>query len=72
MLIARSYPPVQQLSEEEREEQRNRASDAAEARQRTFKQGGGGEKLKAKAAKREAAERDARLTGPNQLTWTAS
>ena len=42
---------------------------AAEQRSKDFKQGGGGEKLKAKAKALEDAERKNRENGPNQLKW---
>jgi hypothetical protein len=53
------------LTEEEKEEQRAKAAAAAEARAQNFQQGGGGERLKAKAAAREKIEKERPLTGPN-------
>ena len=45
--------------------------EAAQARSKDFKQGGGGEKLKAKAKALEEAEKKQReLGGPNALKWT--
>lgn len=43
---------------------------AAEERAKNFKQGGGGEKLKAKAKALEEAERKNSGGGPNALKWT--
>lgn len=45
---------------------------AAEERSKKFSQGGGGEKLKAKAmALEEAEKKNKELGGPNSLRWTA-
>lgn len=46
-------------------------AEAAEQRSRQFQQGGGGEKLKAKAKALEQAEKkNADLGGPPALKWT--
>lgn len=48
-------------------------AEAAEKRSKDFKQGGGGEKLKAKAKQLEEAERKNREAGgPNSLKWSVS
>ena len=45
--------------------------DAAEQRSKDFKQGGGGEKTKAKAkALEEAEKKQKELGGPTMLKWT--
>ncbi len=54
----------QPLTAEERESRRSQMADAAEARSNSFKQGGGGDSLKAKAKKLEEAERKNRELGP--------
>ena len=49
----------------------HRQAEAAEARSKDFKQGGGGDKLKAKAKALEEAEKKQReLGGPAALKWT--
>ena len=62
------------MSDGQRQEQREAMVQAAEARAKTFKQGGGGERLKAKSKKREAAEQEARMRGggENQMRWTST
>ena len=58
------------LSEEEIAERRAKAAIAAEERSKKFSQGGGGEKLKAKAKALEDAEKKNRdLGGSNTLKW---
>ena len=48
-------------------------AEAAEKRSKDFKQGGGGEKLKAKAKQLEEAEKKNREAGgPNSLKWSVS
>jgi len=65
----RAAPP--QLSEEEIAERRARAAEAAVERSKKFSQGGGGEKLKAKAKALEEAEKKQRdLGGEPALKWT--
>lgn len=58
------------LTPEQIEERRAKAALAAEERSKKFSQGGGGEKLKAKAKALEEAEKKNRdLGGPNTLKW---
>jgi len=66
-----SYPPPEPLTEEEKEERRLKALAAAEERSKSFKQGGGGEKLKAKAkALEEAEKRNKELGGSSpHMRW---
>ena len=67
----RTGPPAAQLSEEELAERRARAAEAALERSKKFSQGGGGEKLKAKAKALEEAEKKNRdLGGEPALKWT--
>lgn len=66
-----SSPYSEVLTEEEKEERRLKALAAAEERSKSFKQGGGGEKLKAKAkALEEAEKRNRELGGPSpHMRW---
>ncbi len=59
------------LTEAERDDQRMKAAEAAEARANRFQQGGGGERLKAKALAQEKAEKDAARVGggDNAMRW---
>ncbi len=59
------------LTEAERDDQRMRAAEAAEARANRFQQGGGGERLKAKALAQEKAEKQAARSGgsDNTMCW---
>ena len=62
---------MKKLSSEEIEERRRRQAEAAEMRSKDFKQGGGGERLKAKSKALEEAERKNKAAGgPNTLQWT--
>ncbi len=68
----RSGDDAYHLTEAEREDQRIKAAEAAETRANRFQQGGGGEKLKAKALAREKAEKDATREGgggDNAMRW---
>ena len=59
------------LNPEKIEERRRAAAAAAEARSKKFSQGGGGERLKAKAKALEQAEKKNRdLNGGPTLKWT--
>ncbi len=59
------------LTEELRAARREERAAAAEARAKTFKQGGGGEKLKAKAKALEEAEKNNKAnSGGVGLKWT--
>lgn len=53
------------------ESRRRQQAEAAEQRAKSFQQGGGGDKLKAKAKALEDAEKkNKELGGNNALTWT--
>mmetsp|Transcript_29675 Transcript_29675/g.42367 ORF Transcript_29675/g.42367 Transcript_29675/m.42367 type:complete len:81 (+) Transcript_29675:61-303(+) len=61
------------MTEEELETRRRMQAEAAEKRSKDFKQGGGGEKLKAKSKALEEAEKKNReLGGTNTLKWSVS
>lgn len=65
-----STPAGPPLSEEELALRRAAMATAAEERSKKFSQGGGGEKLKAKAkALEEAEKKNKDLGGPNALRW---
>lgn len=60
-----------QLSPEKLEERRKQQANAAEKRAKSFQQGGGGEKLKAKnAALEETEAKNKALGGESALKWT--
>lgn len=58
---------MQGMSPEEREEIRRAQVNAAQNRAGSFKQGGGGEALKAKAKRKETAERNSGGLAPGQM-----
>eukprot|EP01031_Cornospumella_fuschlensis_P035929 gene35929-43577_t len=63
----------QKLSADEIEERRRIQAEAAEKRAKSFQQGGGGEKLKAKSkALEEAEKRNRELGGEPALKWNVS
>mmetsp|Transcript_34490 Transcript_34490/g.45594 ORF Transcript_34490/g.45594 Transcript_34490/m.45594 type:complete len:82 (-) Transcript_34490:420-665(-) len=73
-LCAKDTTETLVLTPEEREARRAQAAQAAEGRQKDFRQGGGGEKVKAKAARKEAAEQKAIAEGRgpnsrNAMQW---
>ena len=64
---------LKKLSADEIEERRAKQAKAAEERSKNFKQGGGGEKLKAQQKALEAAERKNREAGgQNALKWNVT
>ena len=61
------------LTEEEKQARRKQQADAADKRAKNFNQGGGGEKIKAKAKQLEAAEKaNAEKGGGPNMKWNVS
>lgn len=59
------------MNEGDREEKRKLQAEAAERRAKSFAQGGGGERLKAKAKALEEAEKRNAGKGEHTLKWTS-
>ena len=60
------------MTDEEREERRRAAAEAADSRSKDFKQGGGGDALKAKAKRQEQARVESASRGSNHpgMNWS--
>lgn len=59
------------ITDEEKEDMRLKRAKAADDRAKSFKQGGGGEKLKMKQKRLEEAEKkNKELGGENKLKWS--